>query len=128
MGLLSKKSENVEPDFYDMGDKLILFDNDKRTVELVPVTSVTADSVESIGRVIVPLSDVEVFVDGYSRVFTYRAPSHIIEETKKLAELEMSTVLQQLTVYKEKPADSPFDVKFLVMAGLLVVAIIAMAF
>jgi hypothetical protein len=48
----------------------------------------------------VPLLDCEISTGRDGRNFFYRAPSQSIRETERLARLEQSMVLSQITAYK----------------------------
>lgn len=124
-----RKAVEEELDLFDTGDRLIIYNTDQRTVDIVPVTGVTDTQVESIGRYIIPKQDVSVHVSDFGRVYTFEAPQKIVEETERLARLEQSIVLKQITNYKPEEEINPnSDLYKWALIFLLFVAIIAAAF
>ncbi|CDQ42130.1 hypothetical protein [Virgibacillus salexigens] len=111
----------------DTTDVLIIFDNDKKTSDINTVTSVTDDSVIVAGVYKVPLSDCEITVGRDGRNFFYRAPSRSITETERLAQLEMNTVLTQITAYQPPILPSSIDWTKGLLFGLIFIAIIVIA-
>lgn len=128
MRLFGKNGKD-DVDFFESDDRLILFDEEKRTSDIVRITDITDTAVMCAGRYSVPKADCEVTTSPEGRVYFYRAPSKVIEEVERLAKLEQSIVLQQLTNYKEPVKENPnLDMKFWGLAALLFVAIIVAAF
>lgn len=127
MGLFNKK-QNDEMNF-ETDDRLIIYDLEKRTTDIYFVTTVDDEKVIAAGRAVVPKSDCIVTVSEIGRVYTYNAPTEMIVEVEKLAKLEQSIVLQQLTNYTEPIKDNPnLDFTKWALFGLLFVAIIVAAF
>ena len=127
MGLFNKKQSD-EMNF-ETDDRLIIYDLEKRTTDIYFVTTVDDEKVIAAGRAVVPKSDCIVTVSEIGRVYTYNAPTEMIVEVEKLAKLEQSIVLQQLTNYTEPIKDNPnLDFTKWALFGLLFVAIIVAAF
>lgn len=123
-----KKEKNIE-EYFETDHRLVVFNEDKRTCDIVQVTNITDVSIISAGRYSVPKADCEVTTSEEGLVFFYRAPSRVIQEVERLARLEQSIVLTQITQYKTEPKENPnLDMKFWAIAFLLFVAIIAAAF
>lgn len=123
-GLFKKKED--EEDFYEYntGDVLVTFDPDNQTGDVVPVTSINHERVlgaDSYGKVnyAVPLSDLKVFTGRKGRIFFYNAPQESIKDTQRLADLEKSTVLQQITRYHDNATQQPIDVMKYVLVGII---------
>lgn len=73
----------------------------------------------------IPIADCRHYVGSRGRIYVYGAVPECIQDTKRLAELEKSTVLKQITMYK-KPEEKPFDVmKIVLTAGIVIVAVVA---
>lgn len=126
---LFARNDSKDVDFYESDDRLIVFDEDKRTSDIVYVTDVTDVAVVSAGKYSVPREDCEVTTSPEGRVYFYRAPSQYVQEVQRLAKLEQSIVLTQITNYKPPVKENPnLDVKFWVVSVLLFVAIIMAAF
>ena len=126
MGLLSKKQDELN---FETDDRLIIYDLEQRTTDIYFVTSVDDEKVIAAGRAVVPKADCIVTVSEIGRVYTYNAPTELIVEVERLARLEQSIVLQQLTSYTEPIKDNPnTDLTKWALFGLLFVAIIVAAF
>ena len=124
-----KNKKEMDEYFGDGDDRLIVFDTDKRTTDVVYVTEVTADAVISHGKYKVPKTDCEVYTSPEGRVYVMKTTTPIVTETERLAKLEISTVLSQITSYKAPVKENPnLDMKFWAVVGLLFVAIIMAAF
>lgn len=126
MGFLNRnKTEdefNLETD-----DLLIVFDHDKKTSDIKHVTDITDDAVICVGYYKVPLADCEVTVGETGRNFFYRAPSRSIQETERLAQLEMNTVLSQITAYQPPVLPSSLDWTKGILLALIFIAFIVLA-
>jgi len=121
-----KKKDAEEEDFYEYttGDVLITFDAENQTGDVVHVTDVNHERVlgaDSYGRThyAVPISDVKIFTGRKGRIFFYNAPSESIMDTQRIADLEKSTVLQQITRYHEPANHQPIDVMKYVLVGII---------
>ena len=123
MGLMKKKEEEILTDDY-----LIVFDNDKRTSDIQPITEITAEAVSVHGLYNVPLEDCEITNGRLGRNFFYRAPSQSITETQRLAKLEFNTVLRQVTSYKPPEMPGGMDITKIFLFVALIIAIIMFAF
>src|SRR5690625_2914401 len=123
MALFQRK----ETDEFSMetNDLLIVFDNDKKTSDIKHVTEVTGEAVISAGYYKVPLEDCEITVGSDGRNFFYRAPSNSVMETQRLAQLELSTVLSQITAYQEPIPPTSIDWTKGLLFGLIFFAFIA---
>lgn len=126
MGLFKRKDE--EDYIFETKDLLIVFDNETRTSDIKRVTVVEDGAVVVAGHYKVPLLDCEITTGQEGRNFFFRAPTRYIQETERLAQLEMNEVLTQLTAYKPPIIPTGLDwVKGLLFAALML-AIIVMAF
>ncbi|MEE6209017.1 hypothetical protein U3A55_02445 [Salarchaeum sp. III] len=121
--MFGRKQESI----FETDDKLIIFDHDQKTSDIKPVTNITEDSVICAGHHKVPYTDCEVTNSTTGRNFFYRAPSESITETKKLAQLERSTVLKQITGYQPKEEEKS-DSNKLFMWGVIFLLIVGLLF
>lgn len=130
MGLFSRKDElEEELEFFDTRHKLVIFNEDQRTCEIHAVTTVDEKSVIAAGKHVVDKESCSVYSGEHGLIYAFKAPATILVETARLAQLEKSMVLQQITQYKEPIKENPnLDMKFWALAALLFVAIIAAAF
>ncbi|WP_157788976.1 hypothetical protein [Rhodococcus rhodochrous] len=110
-------------------DRVIVFDKDKRTVEILPVEAQNEERVMA-GEKSIPLADLELFLSSKGRVYVVNAPTEYLEATENLARVEKNTIIRQIAQYKK-----PFDEKaggfnwqtLVLIGGLILVAIIAAA-
>jgi hypothetical protein len=105
--------------------KLIIFNEDKKTCEILPVDELDDEKIKAGGH-IVPIDDVEVALSNQGKVFFLRAPSNIIRLTEHLARVEKNTIVRQITEYR-KEIDDEKKSNFMVwglMALVLVFGII----
>lgn len=127
--MLFNKRKEEEETFFETEHRLIVYNMDQLTTDIYIVTTVDDEKVIAAGRCAVPKADCTVTVSEFGRVYTYQAPNNVIEETERLAKLEQSIVLQQLTNYKAPKEPNPnLDFMKWALVGLLFVAIIVAAF
>ena len=126
---LFKRRRNDDDEFsFETSDILIVFDNDKKISDINRVTAVDEDAVIVAGLYKVPLEDCEITTGKEGRNFFYRAPSKSITETQRLAQLEISTVLEQVTAYRQPVPPTALNATTIVLGIILLVAVIALAF
>lgn len=124
MGFLNKR-RNVEDEYaFETNDVLIVFDDEKRTSDIQRITSIEENTIFVSGKYSIPVLDCEITTGADGRNFFYRAPSQSIKETQRLAELEKSMVLNQITAYKEPVLPSSMDWTKVLLFGLVFVAFI----
>ncbi|MBG9585545.1 hypothetical protein [Cytobacillus firmus] len=121
------KRKEEDEFIFETTDILIVFDNDNKTSDIKTITDFTEDSVIVAGHYKVPILDCEITTGKEGRNFFYRAPSRSIEETGRLAQLEMNMVLEQITAYKPPTLPSSIDWMKGLLIGLLFVAFIVIA-
>lgn len=97
-----KKKDDIFPETNDI---LIVFDDEKKISEIHRISEFTEESVIVTGKHNIPIQDCEITNSNEGRNFFYRAPTQMIQETKRLAQLEKSIVLRQITNYK--PVEDP---------------------
>lgn len=123
MGLLPKRKTEDEY-IFETTDLLIVFDNENKTSDIKTITDFTEDSVIVAGFYKIPILDCEITTGKEGRNFFYRAPSRSIQETGRLAELEMNMVLEQITAYKPPIPPTQMDwTKGLLFAGIFLCVI-----
>lgn len=127
LGFFKKDDEEYE---VETNDLLIVFDNDKKTSDIRTVTDIDEESVIVAGYYKVPIQDCEITVGANGRNFFYRAPSRSVEETQRLAQLELSTVLTQITAYRPPELPTAFDwtkalLFVLVFIAFIIIAVVA---
>jgi hypothetical protein len=124
MGFLRKKREDEF--FPETNDILIVFDDEKKTSDIQRIHEIRDNAVYVIGKYNVPLHDCEISTGPEGRHFFYRAPSRSVQETKRLAELEKSIVLRQITAYRPPEPQSQMDITKILLFGLVFFAFIVM--
>lgn len=124
MGLFNKKKKQDDDFYTETDDLLVVFDNDKKTGVIERISEVREGSVFVTGKHAVPLEDLEIVNGVEGRIFFYRAPTHSIIETQRLAALERSIVLQHITAYKPPADPNAIDLTKMALMGLILVAFI----
>lgn len=109
---------------FDTDDFLIVFDDEKKTSDIKRVSEIKDGTVYVIGKYAVPLEDCEITTGEFGRNFFYRAPSQSIKETERLAKLEQSIVLRQITEYKPPYDNNGMDIQKWLLFGLVFLAFI----
>lgn len=125
MGLFRKNQED-EYNMFETSDILIVFDDEMKTTSIDRVTDITAEYVMAAGKHKVPIEDCEVTTGREGRVYFYRAPSQSVKETERLAMLEQTMVLEQITAYKPPIPPSTMDWTKGLLFGLVFIAFIVM--
>lgn len=121
-----RKNKDEDEFIFETNDLLIVFDDDKKVSDIHRVTTVEENAVIVAGKCMVPLDDCVITTGKEGRNFFYRAPSQSIRETERLARLEMSTVLEQVTAYRPPVPPTAFDWTKGLLFGLVFVAFIVM--
>ncbi|UOQ47226.1 hypothetical protein MUN88_14240 [Gracilibacillus caseinilyticus] len=124
MGLSKNKEEEFN---LETNDLLIVFDDEKKTSDIRHITETTDEAVIAAGYYKVPLQDCEITVGNDGRNFFYRAPSRSVTETERLAQLEMNTVLTQITAYRPPVLPSSLDWTKGILFALIFIAFIIIA-
>lgn len=116
--LRRKKKDEFFPETNDI---LIVFDDEKKTSDIQRISEITPESVIVTGKYNVPLGDCTITNSNEGRNFFYNAPSEMIQETKRLAQLEKSIVLTQITNYRpvEDPQKGDLTKLFLIITIML---------
>lgn len=100
--MLKKRNKD---DWAETNDILIVFDDEKKTSDIKRINKIDSETIWVDGIYKIPLLDCEVTNSEEGRNFFYRAPSESIRNVRRIAELEKTTVLQQITSFK--PAQPP---------------------
>ncbi|GAC92359.1 hypothetical protein KN10_2795 [Anoxybacillus flavithermus NBRC 109594] len=122
---LFKRKEKDEF-FPETNDILIVFDDEKKTSDIQRISDIRDNAIYVTGKYHIPLDDCEVTTGPEGRHFFYRAPSRSVQETKRLAELEKSIVLRQITAYRAPEPQSQMDITKILLFGLVFFAFIVM--
>lgn len=118
MSFLRRRKDSEQTETKDV---LIVFDDEKKISDINRVDEVDAEKVVVYGKYVVPVQDCEITTGREGRHFFYRAPTRSIQETNRLAQLERSLVLSQITMYK-KPDQTQTDITKLLLIGVICVA------
>ena len=115
-----KKEEFLE----DTNDVLIVFDSDTLTSDIQHITDIDEESVTVRGMYKVPYADCIITNSQGGRNFFYKAPAQSVEETRRLAHLEKSIVLKQITQYKPSAPEGGADFTKIALVGLVGLSIL----
>lgn len=118
------KRNQEDDEFYPATrDILVTFNPDSQTADIVHVTDINHERVlgAELGgnHFSVPIQDVKAFTGPKGRVFFYNAPEESIQDVQRIAELEKSTVLRQITRYHDIEVQPPVDFMKYVLIGIL---------
>lgn len=130
MGLFG--SNRNDDSYYEPQDTLIVL-NDNGTADLMDVTSINDERIHAgpwIGedQISVPIQDVRQYVGKKGRVFLYPSTVENVTDCRRIAQLEVSTVMRQITHFEREqdPPAKPIS-KLLLMGIALVIVIIIIA-
>lgn len=128
LNLFNKRKQQEEEDYFsfETDDLLIVFDEEKKTSDIRNITALSEESVTVAGYYKVPLEDCVITTGQLGRNFFYRAPSQSIKETERLAKLEQSMVLTQITAYKPPVLPNAMDWTKGLLFFMLVVSLIGL--
>lgn len=118
----SKKQEDQQQEYYE--DRLVVIESDSTVCEIYDNVTIDEDSLNASGArdLKVPKADCIVKVSETGRVWIYNAPEQHVANTERLAALERSMVLKQLTMYKpEDPQNPNSDLRFWAVVGICIV-------
>jgi hypothetical protein len=110
-------------------DIMVIFSTDG-TAEIAPIVEITEERVLAVGEVeyAVPLGDLKVYIGRRGRIFSYKAIEENITDSKRLAALERSIVLRQITMFEKeaRPTENklPMGKMILIGAGIVLMIII----
>lgn len=126
--LFKKKKREDEEYFAETDDVIVVFDNDNRTAVIERVSEIRENVIYVTGKHAVPFEDVEISNGVEGRIFFYRAPAESVSETKRLAALEQSMVLNQITAYKPPQPPNSMDWTKAMLFGLVALGFITIGF
>lgn len=118
-----KKDDEFFPETEDI---LIVFDDDNKKSDIQRISEIKEGTIYVTGKYAVPLDDCQVTTGAEGRNFFYRAPSQSILETERLAALEKSIVLNQITSYRPPVPPAAIDWTKGLLFGLVFLAFIIM--
>lgn len=108
-------------------DLLVVFSSNG-SADLATITDISDERIFASGEVgyAVPIGDTKVYIGPRGRIFSYRASEENVTDTKRLAALERSTVLKQITMFEKESisSDSPFPIGKIVAVGIGILLLI----
>lgn len=128
LSMLKKRKKEDEDYFAETDDVLVIFDDENKTSVIERVSEIREGAIYVTGKHAVPVEDVEVTNGVEGRIFFYRAPAQSIAETKRLAALEQSMVLSQITAYKPPQPPNSMDWTKAMLFGLVALGFITIGF
>lgn len=112
--------------FPETDDILITFDDENKTSDIQRISEIREGTIYVTGKYAVPYEDCEITTGQEGRTFFYRAPAQSIIETQRLAVLEQSMVLNQITAYRPPTPPAAMDWTKGLLFGLVFIAFIIM--
>lgn len=122
--MLLKRKRTEEDFFAETDDVIVIFDNENKTSVIERVSEIRDGAIYVTGKHAVPIEDVEITNGIEGRIFFYRAPAQSVAETRRLAALEQSMVLNQITAYRPPELPNSMDWTKALLFGLVFVAFI----
>lgn len=122
--MLSLKRKSKDEIFSETDDILIVFDDENKTSDIKRITEIKEGTIYVTGQYAVPLLDCDITTGVEGRNFLYRAPSQSVRETQRLAQLEKSIVLNQITAYKKPIPPASMDWTKGLLFGLVFIAFV----
>lgn len=122
--LLSRKEQ--EPERRD----LLVILSDNQTADIATVYGGTEDAIRAVSPerdYNVPIADLKYFVGHTGMVYVLGANEQYIQETRRLAALEKSTVLRQVTHFTEIEKAEAKKISIREIAGYVVVFVLLLA-
>lgn len=126
LGLRKKKED--EEFFAETDDVIVIFDHENKTSVIERVSEIRDGAIYVTGKHAVPFEDCEITNGVEGRIFFYRAPAQSIAETRRLALLEQSMVLSQITAYKTPQPPGSMDWTKAALFGLVALAFVVFGF
>ncbi|MDP4086025.1 MAG: hypothetical protein Q8934_15585 [Bacillota bacterium] len=120
---VGRKKQDDEFNF-DTNDLLVIFDDENKTSDIQRIGEIREGTIYVTGKYAIPYEDCEITTGTDGRNFFYRAPARSILETKRLAALEQSMVLNQITAYRPPVPPSSMDWTKGILFALIFVAFI----
>ncbi|MFO1442681.1 hypothetical protein KDN24_05570 [Bacillus sp. Bva_UNVM-123] len=118
------RKKDDEEFFPETNDLLIIFDDENKTSEIHRISEIREGTLYVTSKHAVPIGDCEITNSIEGRNFFYRAPEQSIKETERLAALEHSIVLNQITAYRPPVPPAAMDWTKGLLFGLIFLAFI----
>lgn len=120
-----KESREAAPATQDV---LIVFSESGRA-DIAPVIEINEERILAAGEVeyAVPIGDTKVFIGPKGRVYSYPASDENVTDCKRIAALEQSTVLKQITLFEKErvaPPAAPLPMGKIILVGIAVIVLI----
>lgn len=129
MNLFNRRKKKEDEDFFaETDDVVVIFDKENRTAVIERISEIRDGNIYVTGKHAVPVGDTEISNGVEGRIFFYGAPEASITETRRLAELERSIVLSQITAYKTPQPPGSMDWTKAALFGLVALAFIVFGF
>lgn len=125
LSFMKKKKDDLEF-FAETDDLIVIFDDENKTSVIERISEIRGGAIYVTGKHAVPIEDAEMSNGVEGRIFFYRAPAESVAETRRLAKLEQSMVLNQITAYKAPVPPNTMDWTKALLFGLIFVAFIVM--
>lgn len=107
-------------------ERIICFDTDQKTIEILPIESENEEVIRTADKTF-PRAECTLSLSKQGKVYLFQAPTYIVQGTQHLARVEASTVLRQITQYRNGADDEKrIDFfKIALVAGIIIMGIVA---
>ncbi|WP_313799089.1 hypothetical protein [Cytobacillus sp.] len=121
------RSKKQKDEFFpETNDIVIVFDDDNKSSDIQRIDEIREGVIYVTGKYAIPIDDCQITTGAEGRNFFYKAPADSVFETQRLAALEQSLVLTQITAYRPPMPPAAMDWTKGLLFGLVFIAFIVM--
>lgn len=121
------RSKKQKDEFFpETNDIVIVFDDDNKSSDIQRIDEIREGVIYVTGKYAIPIDDCQITTGAEGRNFFYKAPADSVFETQRLAALEQTLVLTQITAYRPPMPPAAMDWTKGLLFGLVFIAFIVM--
>lgn len=121
------RSKKQKDEFFpETNDVLIVFDDDNKSSDIQRIDEIREGTIYVTSKYAIPIDDCQITTGAEGRNFFYKAPAESVFETQRLAALERTLVLTQITAYRPPMPPAAMDWTKGLLFGLVFIAFIVM--
>lgn len=121
------RSKKQKDEFFpETNDIVIVFDDDNKSSDIQRIDEIREGVIYVTGKYAIPIDDCQITTGAEGRNFFYKAPADSVFETQRLAALERTLVLTQITAYRPPMPPAAMDWTKGLLFGLVFIAFIVM--
>ncbi|USK56379.1 hypothetical protein LIS82_07875 [Cytobacillus solani] len=121
------RSKKQKDEFFpETNDIVIVFDDDNKSSDIQRIDEIREGVIYVTGKYAIPIDDCQITTGAEGRNFFYKAPAESVFEVQRLAALEQTLVLTQITAYRPPMPPAAMDWTKGLLFGLVFIAFIVM--